>query len=41
MALRGIHILFILAALIGLLYVAHMMLNHQGSKILPGVGIGH
>lgn len=41
MALKPIHILFLLAAAIGALYVFHMTTGHQGSKILSGVGIGH
>lgn len=37
--MKLLHILFILAALIGGLYVFHMMTQHQGAKILPGVGL--
>lgn len=41
MAMKTVHVLFILAALLGLLYVGHMLMSHRGSQILPGVGIGH
>lgn len=33
------HVLFLTAAVIGVLYVAHMLTSHQGQGILPGVGI--
>jgi hypothetical protein len=35
------HLLFIGAAIIGILYVAHMMVSHKGQQILPGIGLGH
>jgi hypothetical protein len=38
--MKLIHILFLLAAILGVLYVVHMMRSHQGQSILPGVGIG-
>jgi len=38
--MRLIHVLFLLAAVIGGLYVFHMVSHHQGQGILPGVGIG-
>jgi hypothetical protein len=33
------HVLFLGAALIGILYVAHMLMSHQGQGVLPGLGI--
>jgi hypothetical protein len=33
------HVLFLAAAVIGVLYVAHMLSAHQGQSILPGVGL--
>jgi hypothetical protein len=33
------HVVFLAAALIGVLYVAHMLSAHKGQSILPGVGI--
>jgi hypothetical protein len=35
------HVLFLGAALIGILYVAHMVMSHKGQQILPGIGLGH
>jgi hypothetical protein len=35
------HVLFIAIAAVGALYVVHMMTSHQGSGILPGIGLGH
>lgn len=35
------HVLLLGAAAIGVLYVAHMMSAHQGSGILPGIGLGN
>jgi hypothetical protein len=37
--MKLIHALFVGAALIGALYVFHMYTAHQGSQILPGVGL--
>lgn len=34
------HVLFLGAAIIGVLYVAHMMVSHKGQSILPGLGLG-
>jgi hypothetical protein len=33
------HALVIGAAVIGALYVMHMMTSHKGSQILPGLGV--
>jgi hypothetical protein len=33
------HLMFLVVAGIGLLYVAHMMTSHKGSQILPGIGL--
>jgi len=33
------HVLLLLVAAVGVLYVAHMLTSHQGENILPGVGI--
>jgi hypothetical protein len=33
------HVLFLAAAAIGVLYVAHMLTSHQGQSLLPGVGL--
>lgn len=33
------HAIFLGAAIIGLLYVAHMLTSHQGQGILPGIGL--
>lgn len=33
------HFLFVGAALIGTLYVFHMVTAHQGKQILPGIGV--
>ena len=38
--MKAKHYIMIGFGLIGLLYVAHMMTQHQGSSILSGVGIG-
>jgi hypothetical protein len=38
--MKLIHVLFLGAAILGTLYVVHMMRSHQGQSILPGVGIG-
>jgi hypothetical protein len=34
------HVVGIGLLLIGALYVFHMMSAHQGSQILPGIGLG-
>jgi hypothetical protein len=34
------HLFWIGLGVIGLLYVGHMMMSHQGQGILPGLGIG-
>jgi hypothetical protein len=34
------HLIFLALAVVGVLYVVHMMTNHQGSSILSGIGIG-
>jgi hypothetical protein len=33
------HLMFLAAAVLGALYVYHMTTSHQGSGILPGVGL--
>ena len=33
------HVMFLVAAAIGGLYIFHMVTQHQGSQIQPGVGI--
>ena len=38
--MKLIHVLFLLAAVVGALYVFHMIQHHQGQSILPGIGIG-
>jgi hypothetical protein len=38
--MKLLHVIFIVAAAVGVLYVGHMITSHQGSQILPGVGIG-
>ena len=40
MALKLSHVLFLVLAAVGVLYVGHMMTAHKGSAILPGLGIG-
>jgi hypothetical protein len=35
------HVIFLGLAIIGVLYVAHMMTSHKGSQIIPGLGLGH
>jgi hypothetical protein len=37
--MKAKHVLFLTAAIIGILYVAHMLSAHQGQGILPGVGL--
>ncbi len=37
--MKLMHVVFIGVALIGALYVVHMMTAHKGSQILPGVGL--
>jgi hypothetical protein len=37
--MKLLHVLLIVAAGIGILYVGHMVTAHQGSQILPGIGI--
>jgi hypothetical protein len=34
------HLVILVTFLIGAVYVIHMTTNHQGSKILPSLGIG-
>lgn len=34
------HIVILVLVIIGLFYTVHMVTNHQGSKILPSLGIG-
>jgi hypothetical protein len=35
------HVALLTAAVVGVLYVAHMMTQHQGSSILSGIGLGN
>jgi hypothetical protein len=35
------HVLILGLALVGLLYVGHMMMSHKGQQIVPGLGLGH
>lgn len=37
--MKLMHVVFLGVALVGALYVVHMMTAHQGSQILPGVGL--
>jgi hypothetical protein len=37
--MKAKHVLFLGLAVIGVLYVAHMMTSHQGQGILPGIGL--
>jgi hypothetical protein len=34
------HIVILVIFAIGVLYTFHMVTNHQGSKILPSLGLG-
>lgn len=34
------HIVILVLLVVGLFYTVHMITNHQGSKILPSLGIG-
>lgn len=34
------HLLLLGLALVGVLYVAHMTMSHQGQSLLGGLGIG-
>lgn len=33
------HWVVLIFAIVGIMYVGHMMMNHKGSQILPGVGV--
>jgi hypothetical protein len=35
------HVALLALAVIGVLYVAHMMTSHKGSQIIPGLGLSH
>lgn len=35
------HVALLALAVVGVLYVAHMMTSHKGSQIIPGLGLGH
>lgn len=37
--MKAKHVLFLGLAIVGVLYVAHMLSAHQGQSILPGIGI--
>jgi hypothetical protein len=37
--MKLVHVLGLGLAIVGLLYVGHMMMSHQGQKILPGIGV--
>jgi hypothetical protein len=38
--MKTTHALLLVAAAVGVLYILHMMMSHQGQQILPGVGLG-
>lgn len=38
--MKLVHWLFIILAGVGILYVFHMYSAHNGSQILPGLGLG-
>lgn len=37
--MKLLHVVFLSVAAVGVLYLFHMMTSHQGSQILPGIGL--